>query len=412
MTRVLAITGRVPFSTTEEAFVQDELETMLRQGADLVVAPARARGESPNASSVASGLSSHVLAEPVLSRTVLRGAARTLRRHPLRSARALLKVLAGAGGLRNLAVNLAMAPKALWLADVAVEHEVTHVHGYWLAHTASMALVVGHVARLPWSATGYRWDIDADNAMGAKIRSAAFLRVADELGESQMSAKVARSARPSCPVPLVRTGVAMPPREEWIERPLGVDSICCPGAFVEKKGHLVLLEAVAARVRSGQGCTVHLFGDGAQRDRILSAVRDLGLSDRVVLHGIVPLDELREFLRSERPVVVLPSIRTDDGQEEGIPVVLIEAMANGAPVVSTRTGSIPTLVVPGCGWLVEDRDANALAAAIAEVASDPGRTHEVCVAAADRVSAEFDREVTASAMLALMGATPTPKVPA
>jgi glycosyltransferase involved in cell wall biosynthesis len=406
MSRVLAITGRVPFSTTEEAFVQDELETMIRQGADLVIAPARIAERVPNPASVASGLSERVVAEPVVSRTVLRGALRTLGRHPVRSARAVLNILSGAGSLRNLATNLAMAPKALWLADVAVGRGITHVHGYWLAHPASMAMVVGQVTGLPWSATGFRWDIDADNAMSAKIASARFLRVADELGQSQMSAKVARSTRPSCPIPLIRTGVAVPPRDQWAGRPLAVNSICCPGAFVEKKGHLVLLEAVAERVRSGQNCTVHLFGDGPMRGRITSAVRDLGLQDRVFLHGIVALDRLREFLRTERPVVVLPSIKADDGQEEGIPVVLIEAMANGAPVISTRTGSIPTLVIPGCGWLVPDRDPAALAAAMAEVAGDPEWTDQVCLAAADRVSAEFDREVTAASMLKLLGAAP------
>lgn len=403
MTTLLAITGRVPYSTTEEAFVQDELETMLRQGARLVVAPALARGEGPNPSSIASGLDEHVVAEPIVSGAVLRGAARTLVRHPLRAVQAVLAVVLGAGGARNLLVNLTMVPKALWLADVAVRRGVTHVHGYWLAHPASMAMMVGHITRVPWSATGFRWDIDSDNAFARKIETASFLRVADELGMDQMSAKVAASLRPSCPLHLVRTGVALPAREEWVDRPVGVDILCCPGAFVEKKGHLVLLQAVASRVAAGQDCVVHLFGDGSLRPRIERAVCDLGLSDRVVLHGVVPLQDLRHFLRQQRPVVVLPSIRADDGQEEGIPVVLIEAMASGAPVVSTRTGSIPTLVTPGCGWLVPDRDAEALGDAIADVARDPERTHEVCLTAADRVGAEFDREVTAATMLSLMG---------
>ncbi|PUA83022.1 glycosyltransferase [Nocardioides currus] len=407
MNTLLAITGRVPYSTTEEAFVQDELETMMRRGVDLIVVPARTQTAGPNPASVDSGLADRVLAEPVVSLTVVRGAVRTLLRRPGRSIRVVVRALAGSGSLRNFVANLSTVPKALWLADIARSREVTHVHGYWFAHPATMAMICGDIMGLPWSATGFRWDIDADNAMAQKIESAAFLRVADELGARQMAEKVASSTRPACPVPLVRTGVAVPERSTWEANPLGSDLICCPGAFVEKKGHLLLLEAVAARVAAGQDLQVHLFGDGPERGRIEAAIERHDLGGRVVLHGIVPLDELRAFLGRRRPVVVLPSIKADDGQEEGIPVVLIEAMANGAPVISTRTGSIPTLVTTGCGWLVQDRDAAALATAIADATQDTDETEAVCARAAERVSREFDREATAETMATLTGVAQT-----
>ena len=121
------------------------------------------------------------------------------------------------------------------------------------------------------------------------------------------------------------------------------------------------------------------------------------------MHGVAPLDGTRAFLRERRPIVVLPSIRADDGQEEGIPVVLIEAMANGCPVVSTRTGAIPDLVIDGCGWLVADRDPEALTRALTVVADDPAHTARIVNAAVRRVAGDFDREVSALRLAELCG---------
>ena len=200
MTRLLAITGRSPYSATEEAFVQDELETMLHRGVDLVVVPARLVTGEPNAAAMASGLVDHVVAEPVLSGRVAAGAVATLLRHPAASLSATMKILRGSGSLRNLATNVSSLPKALWAAGLARKVGATHVHAYWFAHQATIAMVVGRIAGIPWSATGFRWDIDADNALDAKIRSAAFLRVADEFGQRVLErGSPSPTARPTGP---------------------------------------------------------------------------------------------------------------------------------------------------------------------------------------------------------------------
>jgi colanic acid/amylovoran biosynthesis glycosyltransferase len=122
-----------------------------------------------------------------------------------------------------------------------------------------------------------------------------------------------------------------------------------------------------------------------------------------VFHGGVPLAELQAFLREHRPTCVLPSIVAADGQVEGIPVTLVEAMANGAPVVSTRSGSIETLVVPGTGTLVDPGDEAALAAALLDVIAAPEAAHTRCLAAADRLLGEFDLEHTAARIAELTG---------
>jgi glycosyltransferase involved in cell wall biosynthesis len=147
---------------------------------------------------------------------------------------------------------------------------------------------------------------------------------------------------------------------------------------------------------------LHLFGQGPLLSDVTAAVKVRGLVDQVTFHGVVPLAELRAFLLDRRPVVVLPSITAEDGQQEGIPVVLIEAMAAGCPVVSTRTGSIPSLVLDGCGWLVDGGDSVGLSRAIQSVADDPAATQSVTKAAADRVTGQFELGATAAQLAGLI----------
>lgn len=402
--RLLAVTSRVPYSTTEEAFVQEELEAMLRQGADLVVAPIRLAQKKPNDAARASRLLDRVRAEPLISLGVLVGALRTLFRRPVRSAMAIAKVLPASGGRRNLAANVLVMPKALWLADLARLEGADHIHAYWYSHTSTAALVASMITGIPWSATGYRWDIDAENALRLKAHSAQFLRVADELGQRQMTAKLAAWGEADCPVPLVRTGVSMPEAGDWSSHPIDRTVLCCAAAFVPKKGHSFLIEALSGLVaEDGREVVLHLMGDGPLRSQVEADVAARGLADRVVFHGIVPLDVLRRFLSDHRPIFVLPSIRADDGQEEGIPVVLIEAMANGCPVVSTTTGSIPSLVLDGCGTLVDDRDADALRRAVEVYLDDADEADRTAAKARSRVEDEFAREASASRIAALVG---------
>jgi len=400
MSRLLVITSRVPYSTTEEAFVQDELEAMRRRGVDLIVVPTRLRTAVPNDAAVRSGLADVTVAQPLVSRTVLAQATRTFLRHPIRAVRVAAAALAASGSLRNAAANLAVVPKALWIAELVRTRDVSHVHAYWLAHTSTAAMIASQLTGRPWSGTGYRWDIDAANALGPKIATAAFLRVADELGQRIMRERIEAAPRP-CQLELVRTGVDLPDRSAFPTMPVNSSIVCCAGAFVPKKGQGFLIEAVRQLRDEGRPVHLHLFGDGELRGALESDIARLELTDHVTLHGIVPLESLRAFLRSERPIFVLPSIKADDGQEEGIPVVLIEAMSNGCPVVSTTTGSIPTLVLPGCGVLVEHRDPGQLREAVARLQDDPAATHDMTVAARERVAGEFDLRSTAKAIAEL-----------
>jgi glycosyltransferase involved in cell wall biosynthesis len=308
------------------------------------------------------------------------------------------RTLARSGSARNLAVNLASIPKALWLADLLKRSDVSHVHAYWLSHTSTIAMVAADLAGITWSASGFRWDVAAANALTMKLSTARFIRVADSLAASELD-DASTGVPGACPRVLIRTGVEVPAVDLGPSAPpVSTTVLCCPGAFVPKKGHRVLLSAVAALTDRHPALRIHLFGDGPLRAEIARSVDELGLSDRVTMHGTVPLDELRRFLAEVRPVCVLPSIRAADGQVEGIPVSLVEAMALGAPVVSTRSGSIAELVVPGTGLLVEPGDVHDLARAIAQLVEEDGLALRLAGAAHERVMGEFEIGRTSAAL--------------
>jgi len=97
--------------------------------------------------------------------------------------------------------------------------------------------------------------------------------------------------------------------------------------------------------------------------------------------------------------VVLPSITTDDNEREGIPVALMEAMAYGIPVVSTRTAGIPELISEGAGLLVGEKEAQELAGAIEKLITDEELAAEIGKRGRERVEEEFHLQKNARLLL-------------
>jgi colanic acid/amylovoran biosynthesis glycosyltransferase len=134
--------------------------------------------------------------------------------------------------------------------------------------------------------------------------------------------------------------------------------------LVEKKGIEYGIRAVAKLVREGHKIVYRIVGDGALRGKLQSLIEELNVAGRVELMGWKRMPETYAILRGA-DVFLAPSVTSGDGDEEGIPVAIMEAMAASLPVVSTRHGSIPELVQEGIsGLLLPERDAEGLAASL------------------------------------------------
>jgi len=148
----------------------------------------------------------------------------------------------------------------------------------------------------------------------------------------------------------------------------------------------VLVDAARRLGKDNRDFRVTIVGAGPQEQGLRAAIREAGLEARVTLAGALNQEQVRR-LYGEADAFVLPSFA------EGIPVVLMEAMASGVPCVTTRITGIPELIRSDDeGLLVAPSDAEALAAAIARLIDDPALRARIAAAARRRIDADFHLE--------------------
>jgi colanic acid/amylovoran/stewartan biosynthesis glycosyltransferase WcaL/AmsK/CpsK len=145
-----------------------------------------------------------------------------------------------------------------------------------------------------------------------------------------------------------------------------------------------------------------VIGDGPLRASLEALAGQLGITACVTFHGQLAREQV-EAVRRRAQIVLVPSVTAADGDEEGIPVVIMEAMAAGVPVIATRHAGIPELVVDGeSGLLVPERDGPALAAALGRLLHSPDLCARLAHAARARVALQHDRGRQNDALLHLL----------
>jgi len=358
--KIIYVTASLPHGS-DEAFLIPEINQLMRSGHEVLVVPRSPRGNIVHGHE----LVKWTRGEALYSLRVLKAAGAETLAAPGQIAGAVRLLLGG----RSPAVaikNLAIVPKALWLARVAVRWRADHIHCHWAGTTATMAMLASWRSGVPWSFTAHRWDIVENNLLAAKGASASFVRLIS--GDGLRMAK-ALGLGPANNTRVIHMGVPIPNSVQRRYGPRPV--VLCPARLVEVKGHRFLLEAWRILQRSGLNAELWLAGQGELRPRLETLSRALGLAGSVKFLGAVPHDELLKIY-AEVPVsaVVLASIDLGSGVHEGIPVALIEAMSYGIPVVATATGGTPELLVPGTGLLVPPADPPALADALQSLLRD------------------------------------------
>ena len=169
-------------------------------------------------------------------------------------------------------------------------------------------------------------------------------------------------------------------------------SVLTIGRLIEKKGVEFGLRAVAKLAARGLPLRYDIVGDGPLRAELEALATGLGIADRVYFHGACTNDEVvRHMHRSD--VLLAPSVTDDQGEQEGIPVTIMEAMATGIPVVSSLHSGIPELVEDGVsGLLLPERHVEGIASAIALLLTAPEQSKKLALAARDKVMAEYNIE--------------------
>jgi colanic acid/amylovoran biosynthesis glycosyltransferase len=341
---------------------------------------------------------------PSASPALIASNLRWLRRRPRAYLGALRDVATGTFGSANFFLGgLATFAKAAHYAHRMQADGVTHLHCHFASHPALAGLVVGRLTGIPFSFTAHGSDLHVERRMlERKVAEAAFVVAISEFNRRV----IVDHCGPNGPgnVVVVHCGVDTEVFRP-VERRREVDVLraVCVGTLHEVKGQAHLLRAVAACAAEGVGVAVTFVGDGPDRADLARLADTLGIGDRVTFAGAATRAEVVGHLEAA-DVLVAPSVVTAGGKREGIPVVLMEAMATALPVVSSRLSGIPELVGhEETGLLTEPGDVAGLVAALRLLATDADVRIAYGRAGRARIEADFDVRGNARRLLELIG---------
>jgi glycosyltransferase involved in cell wall biosynthesis len=335
-----------------------------------------------------------------------------LRRKPLTYLRAWWRALAGnARSPRFFLSAFVVVPKAMWLARKIEAEGISHIHAHWATHPTLAALTISEMTGCAFSFTAHAHDLFVDRTMlRAKIEAARFVVTISEFNRALVRKCYGGDA--AAKVHVVRCGIDT---DAFARRPGRAENevftVACVASLREYKGHRYLIEACRMLRDRGLRLRCFLLGTGVKQSHLRAQIAELGLDDTVQLLGAQPQTVVRDVLASV-DAVVLPSITASDGQMEGIPVSLMEAMASELPVVATSLSGIPELVEHGkTGLLVPERDTAALADALERLARDPLLRRRLGVAARAQVLAGFTRAQNAKKLRDLLVSAASDEAP-
>lgn len=283
-------------------------------------------------------------------------------------------------------------------ADLAIQcraRQVDHMHAHFATSAASVARLASVFTGIPFTLTAHAKDIfheDVDpEDLSRKLRGAYRTITVSDHNVAHL-----RAAYPGDADGVVRiyNGLDLSvfaPR--WHERDESV--IVAVGRLVEKKGLADLIDACAILKDRGRKLRCRIIGDGEEREALSARISQCDVSDTVELTGPLPRTQVATQL-ARAALLVAPCVTGRDGNRDGLPTVLIEAMALGTPCLSTKVTGIPEIVRDGeTGRLVDERSPHQLADAIEAMLNDPKGAFRLAQAARRLVETEFDVERSA-----------------
>jgi glycosyltransferase involved in cell wall biosynthesis len=386
------------FPCWSETFIVREISALLAAGADVRILSLKAPSESLV----------HTEAERLLPRVrhpLPPGAAALRRFAALRAHPRALSALALALGRAlvrhpiELAKSLEAVARAVEQLDWVRAFDPDVIHAHWASYPSTAALALARLVGKPFGFTCHAHDIFVhDHLLREKIESAAVPVTISRYNVEWLAEQV--TARAHDRMTVIRCGVDLPElpfQEEGREE----DLLVTVGRLDSIKGFDVLIDALGELKRQGRRLRCQVIGEGPLRRELQARIERQGLSRLVELAGARPQDEVRAALCAAT-IFTLPSVVAPSGDRDGIPVSLMEAMAAGAPVVSTRVSGIPELIEHEReGLLVAPQDSRALADAFARLLDDGALRRRLAVAARAKIERGFDAAREASKLLEL-----------
>lgn len=298
----------------------------------------------------------------------------------------------------SVAENSVCFFEGFYLAELCQQDGIERIHSPWGNGPATAAWVASRLTGIPFMLTGRAGDIyPQDGLLREKVRDALAVRTNNAANVDYL--------RSFCPagqehkVRLVYNSLTFRHREESAVNMLSPYKLLAVGRFVHTKGFDVLLTALARLKREGFSFDLTLVGGGGMQGSFLRAqCKRLRLQEHVTMPGFVPHDQLLHYM-SSHDMMVVPCVVAPDGDRDGIPNVIMEALSSRLPVIATNVSGISEVVRDGdTGLLIPQRAPKALACAIRRMAEN----REAALSMAERgrtlVESMFDSKVNIRAL--------------
>ncbi|MHB8959105.1 MAG: glycosyltransferase [Candidatus Limnocylindrales bacterium] len=391
------------FPRLSETFILDEILGLERCGVPLrlyAMGHPRERIVQPDAERVRSQVrylhgTGGARAWVTAARGMVAANAGFARRHPRRYA----TVLAGALAERPSRPTVKRFAEAVYLAGLLERDGVRHLHAAFAHGPAEVARLVHQLSGIPYSFGGHAKDLYLTDpaVLAQRVADARFALVCSESAAEHLR-KAAGDA--SAKVVLAPHGVDTarfrpPSGTRRFERAVapgpGSLRLLAVGRLVEKKGYPVLLRAIDRARDAGYPITLTAIGDGAQLPDLRALAAELRLGDAIRFVGPRTHQEVAAAYL-EADAFAQASVVLADGDRDGIPNSLLEAMASGLAVIATRTGGIPEVIVDGeSGLLAAPGDVESLARQLMRIAADGDLRQRLGMRARATVVERFDR---------------------
>lgn len=256
--------------------------------------------------------------------------------------------------------------RMLYFSYLVLVHKINHIHAHFAATATTIALGMHKLTNIPYSFSIHAYDIFKNcvdvKELKSKIASASFVRTVSQFHYDYLRSLNGFYNLPK--IKIINYGVDVAHFKPITFPRSKKYTILSAGNLVPKKGFPVLLEACAELRKVMNNWHLIIVGNGPLRGELEMKINRLQLNDKVELMGKIPHADLNVFYNM-CDVFVLACIVTEDGDRDGIPNVLMEAMAAGKPVISTNVAGIPELIIDGeTGLLVPQKDPQALAEAL------------------------------------------------
>jgi len=317
-------------------------------------------------------------------------------RQPVRSIEALGEMMVDGKSPISFLKVLVVYMKTLVFIHRARGEKLNHLHAHWATFPTTSARMMARLLNLPFSFTGHAWDLYVKNpTLKGKLNEAEFIVTCTEHNRKFLS-----SIAPGCEQKIFLNyhGVELNRFQKRESMNEGKPLILSVGRLVATKGFFTLLDALSLLKERRVSFECLIVGDGPLRESLQKEIEEKGLQE-VRLVGSLSREELLTYYR-KASCFVLPSEVAPNGDRDGIPNVLLEAMAIGLPVISTAISGIPEAVTSGeNGLLVPEKNPSTVAEAVASILKDPMLAARYGEEAHRTVSEKFDSNTHLSALV-------------